>query len=105
MVPIDSFSFKDVLLELLFNYFSAPLSVHEHKTIKGYLIGITWDCLVNFKGRYKYVVPVLEAELLYLYRYLRQRTVHNNSASSSAATDVIKNLPIFPSSLSTGVNL
>ncbi len=28
-----------------------PLSVHEHKTIKGYLIGSTWDCLVDFKGR------------------------------------------------------
>ncbi len=24
MVPIDRFSFQDVLLELLFNYFSAP---------------------------------------------------------------------------------
>ncbi len=29
--------------------------------------------MVDFKGWYKYVVPALEAELSYLYRYLRQR--------------------------------
>ncbi len=50
------------------------------------------------------MVPALEAELSVPVP-LSKTTVHNNSASSSATTDVIKNLPIFPSSLSTGVNL
>ncbi len=41
MVPIDRFSFKDVPLELLFKIIFQPLSVHEHKTVKRYLIGST----------------------------------------------------------------
>ncbi len=52
-----------------------PLSVHKQKNIKPYLIDITWDCLVDFKGRDKYVVPALEAELSYLYRCLRSQYI------------------------------
>jgi hypothetical protein len=50
-----------------------PLSVQKHKTIKRYLIGITRDCLIDFKCWNKYVVMVLEA--VYLYRYLRLRYI------------------------------
>jgi hypothetical protein len=77
-----------------------PLSVHEHETIKRYLIG----SLVDFKGRYLSVVPALEAELLYLYRYLRQRYTIIPLLQALLLMSK-KNLPIFPSTLSTGVNL
>jgi hypothetical protein len=52
-----------------------PLSVQKHKTIKRYLIGITSDCLIDFKRWNKYLIATLEAELLYLYWYLRQRYI------------------------------
>jgi hypothetical protein len=34
-----------------------------------------------------------------------QKKVHNNSSSSSTATQIIKHLPIVPSSWDAGVNL
>ncbi len=58
---------------IFFNF--QPPSVQKHKTIKRDLIGITWGCLIHFKRRNKYVVAAHEAELLYLYRYLRQRNI------------------------------
>jgi len=103
VVPIDRYSFKDVPLDLFLTFIQSP-AVQQHKTVKRYLIGSTWDCLVDFKGRYKYVVPALEAELSYLYRYIRQRYTIIPLLQAPLLMSK-KNLPIFPSSLSTGVNL
>jgi hypothetical protein len=45
----------------------------KHKTVKRYLIGITWDRLVDIKRRWKTVIAALETRKPYLYRYMWQR--------------------------------
>ncbi len=65
---------KDVPLDLLFNYFSAP-SVQQHRTVKRYSIGNSGDRLVVFKQWGKFVVSVLEAGQSYQYRSLRRRYI------------------------------
>jgi hypothetical protein len=93
VVPIDRYSFKDVPLDLLFNYFSAPkCSKAENRYVlpnRHYLkpsgrLQIPGQILGSGTGG-GIVVPVQVSETM----------LHNNSAPSSTATNV---MPIFPTS-------
>ncbi len=90
-------SFTDIPLDPSLHLYSVD-AVKDHKIILRYIIQISSHYLFIVKSERKFVVALLEAVPV------SETAIHNNSAFSSAATDVQKNQKVLLSSRSTGIN-